>query len=397
MRSLTIASMETLRVVRDRGALFWMLLFPVLYAGLFGMVQFEGSRSARVGLCVADADSGFMGAAIRASLERFSGEMGDSAALALYGREDRLFITDVALTDSVPKPCGRLLAFPEGLTDSLCLHRTASLVLRDESPVSDLSSFTAQALAWRAVLENLARWVVASMDSAEDVQARFDSLAQRPPKIAVKSSFVGGVVGAPSGFTQTVPGTIVMMVLMILATHGTATFAAERQRGLLQHLASTPASHAEIIAGKLMGRILIGGVQIMILFALAVVAQHLLGLWIGYRLLATLPVLAVYAFAAAALGLCMAASVRSVDTGVGVGIVATLVMSALGGCWWPLEIVPRGMQIVGHVFPTAWTMDALHQVMAYNRGVAATLPHMGILAAYGLVFTAIGARLLKTL
>jgi ABC-type multidrug transport system permease subunit len=388
--------METLRVVRDRGALFWMLLFPVLYAGLFGMLQFEGSRSARVGICVANADSGFLGAAIRGSLERFSAEMLDSAALAEYGREDLLFITDVAPSDTVPEPCTRLLSLPQGLTDSLRLRRTACLVLRDESGAADPSGLTAQALAWRAVTENLARFVVASMDSSADVAARFDSLTRRLPRIRVRSSFVGGVMGVPSGLTQAVPGIMVMMVLMILATHSTATLAAERQRGLLQHLASTPASRADIIAGKLIGRFLIGGVQIVILWGLAALAQHGFGLWIGYRLPSAIPVLFVYGFAVAALGLCIAAAVRSVDTGVGVGIVVTLAMAALGGCWWPLEIVPRGMQIAGHLFPTAWAMDALHQVMAYDRGVGATLPHMGILAAYGLAFTIVGVRLLKT-
>lgn len=386
--------METQRVLRDRSSLFWMLLFPVVYASLFALLQFEGSRGATVGVCVADADSGFMGRAIRASIARLSDEMVDSVAAAAYGRKDRFIVSDVASSDTVPAGCARVLMIPQGLTDSLSSHGSARLMLRQGSGGGELAGFAAQALAWRATIENLARFVVAGMDTAQPLDA-FEALTHRSPKVVVEASFVGGVVGTPSGFTQTVPGTMVMMVLLLLATHGTATFVVERQRGLLQHLSSTPASYGEIIAGKLVGRFLIGGVQILILWILAMVAQHGLGVWIGYRLVEVIPVLLVYAFAAAGLGLCMAASVRSVDTGVGLGIVATLAMAALGGCWWPMEIVPRFMQIMGHVFPTAWAMDALHQIMAYNRGVAATLPYMGILAAYGVAFTGLAVHLLR--
>lgn len=395
MNALTIAWMETIRVIRERSVLFWMLLFPVLYAGLFGLIRFEESRSAKLGLCVASGDTGFLGRAVRTSLQTFADEMLDSVALATYGRADQLLLSDVPPSDTIPSGCARLLVIPTGLTDSVLAHRTGRLTLHDESQ-PDPAAFAAQALAWRAVLENTARYAVAVMRDSCDVQAHFDSLAHLPPRVMVTSSFVGGVVGAPSGFTQTVPGTMVMMVFMILSTHGAATFVEERRRGLLAHLATTPASRRDIIAGKLVGRLLIGGVQIAILWLLAVFAQHLLGLWIGYRLVETLPLLFVYGFAAAAIGLCMAAAARTVDVAIGVGVAVTLVMAALGGCWWPLEIVPRAMQVVGHVFPTAWAMSGLHQLMAYNHGLAAALPQMGILAAYGLGFTILATRLLRT-
>ena len=45
-----------------------------------------------------------------------------------------------------------------------------------------------------------------------------------------------------------------------------------------------------------------------------------------------------------------------------------MVFSALGGCWWPLEIMPRTAQIIGWFFPTYWAMKALHGVVTFGRG-----------------------------
>ncbi len=394
MRALVIAWVETVRSIRDRGALFWMLLFPGLYATLFGLVQFGGSPSARLGLCVANGDTGPVGCALRNTLERFALEMTDTIASRVYGREDRLVIKDVGDAPDLPDGCVRLLRIPEGLTDTLLAGGTATLEVHEGTSGNELASFAARAITWRAIIETVARLAVASLDSA-DASRAFEAASRRPPRVSVEASFVDGVVGPPSGFTQSVPGTVVMMALLILATHGSATLVVERRRGLLLHLASTPASRGEIIAGKLIGRFLIGVAQVLLLWILAIAAQETLGVWVGYQLLEAIPVLLAFAGAAAGIGFCLAAAARSEQMGVGVGVATALVMAALGGCWWPLEIVPRPLQLIGHAFPTAWAMDALHRVLRFNQSVATTLPQMGILAAYGLVSAWAGARLFR--
>ena len=72
-----------------------------------------------------------------------------------------------------------------------------------------------------------------------------------------------------------------------------------------------------------------------------------------------------------------------------------LVMAGLGGCWWPLEIVPGWLRTAGHIFPTAWMMDGMHQLVSFGNGVEAILPYAAILLGYGLVFGLLGARFLK--
>ena len=46
-----------------------------------------------------------------------------------------------------------------------------------------------------------------------------------------------------------------------------------------------------------------------------------------------------------------------------------MLMAALGGCRWPLEVVPENMQKLGHLFPSAWAMDILHRLISFGDGI----------------------------
>jgi len=262
--ALEIARMEVGRAVRDKSSFFWMLAFPVLYASFFGLIQSSGQSGASVGLSVADGDSSFFSEGMKTALSFFSAEMIDSTAIADYDRQDKLNLMEIEPSHVDSADYVRLLVIPPGFADSLINHRPAVLRLVTGREVSSQATFTARVMVWRAILENMASLVAAAMDSVSDaVEGRFVEYGNREKQVSVQSSFSGGVVGTPEGFPQTVPGTIVMMTLMILLTHGTATFAVERKRGLVHHLSATPASRSDIIRGKLLGRVLIGGVKVL--------------------------------------------------------------------------------------------------------------------------------------
>ena len=74
---------------------------------------------------------------------------------------------------------------------------------------------------------------------------------------------------------------------------------------------------------------------------------------------------------------------------------ASLVMAALGGCWWPMEVMPDFMKTIGHLFPTAWAMDTLAQLMSFGGGLAQIQLELLILACFALVTTGLAARFLR--
>ncbi len=72
-----------------------------------------------------------------------------------------------------------------------------------------------------------------------------------------------------------------------------------------------------------------------------------------------------------------------------------MVLAALGGCWWPSEVMPRWLWSAAHVLPTPWAMDGLHALISFGRGVEAAVVPAAVLLGFAALFAALGSRLLR--
>jgi ABC-2 type transport system permease protein len=73
----------------------------------------------------------------------------------------------------------------------------------------------------------------------------------------------------------------------------------------------------------------------------------------------------------------------------------SMLLAALGGAWWPMEITPAAYQTVVKVLPSTWAMSGLTSVVMNGQGLIAILPQTGILLGFAVVFFAIGIWKLK--
>jgi len=106
-------------------------------------------------------------------------------------------------------------------------------------------------------------------------------------------------------------------------------------------------------------------------------------------------VVLAFSLAIVSMGTFFAALVRTEEQAGNIMIGAAMAMAALGGAWWPLTITPSYMQTLGHLFPSAWAMDAFQDIIILGGGVAEILPETGILLAYAVLFFALGVWRLK--
>jgi ABC-2 type transport system permease protein len=83
------------------------------------------------------------------------------------------------------------------------------------------------------------------------------------------------------------------------------------------------------------------------------------------------------------------------DRAASVGVIATLVMAAFGGCWWPLEIVSEPIRSLSLVFPTGWAMRTLHGTISFGRGLDGVLVPLAVLLGFSLVFSVIAVKSLR--
>jgi ABC-2 type transport system permease protein len=209
-------------------------------------------------------------------------------------------------------------------------------------------------------------------------------LAGRPPAVRVVTT-ASQSERLDQGFGQAVPGIGSMGVLFVVLG-GMASLQRERQRWTLQRLGALPLRRSQILGGKMLTYLSLGMLQYGLAFAVGLAV----GLDVGPKPLLVLAVMGAFALCCTGLTFAIAPLLTSERQASVVAQLLALTFAALGGAWWPLEIVPHYMQQIGHLSPVAWAMDAFRTLLFYGGGLAEILPQLAVLLAAALMFLGLG-------
>ncbi len=142
-----------------------------------------------------------------------------------------------------------------------------------------------------------------------------------------------------------------------------------------------------IIAGKTLAFMLLGCLQVVVMFT---VANLLLRAPLGRSPLALVVLTVVVTFVAAALGMMVAALAKSASQANSIGLILAFILAGLGGgLVMGKEPVIRagGFQgTVSRITPHAYAVEGDDKVMAENAAFVEVLPEIGILLVFGIVF-----------
>lgn len=73
-------------------------------------------------------------------------------------------------------------------------------------------------------------------------------------------------------------------------------------------------------------------------------------------------------------------------------LLLSLVLASLGGVWWPLEVMPRFMQVIGRISDIARAMDGYSTLIFHGGGLAQVLVTIGVLGGLALIAFGIAVR-----
>lgn len=190
-----------------------------------------------------------------------------------------------------------------------------------------------------------------------------------------------------NSFDQYVPGFGITFLLIDILWGVSVGLIDERDWGTLQRLQVSGAPMSGLLSGKLTARFLIGFVQMVVLLG---VGRVLFGISLGPSPALLLLPTAAIAFSAAAFGLVIAAIARTRDAVLPLGSVGAMTMSAVGGCWWPLNFEPAWMRAAAQWIPTTWTMRAYNDLMIRGLPPEHALKPTLITFGLGLAFLCLG-------
>ncbi|MGH3304086.1 MAG: ABC transporter permease [Streptosporangiaceae bacterium] len=332
--------------VRDRAALVFSILIPVLFLVLFGSI-YKSTDAPKVSVI----EVGRVGLLDQA----------EAAAPAQLGRIMTIsHSTDLAAS---------LDAIRKGSDDAAVQQQGRTLVVH---------------------------YSIADQTTAGIVQAVFGSIVQQAD---------GAAAGRTGGYRLTAsqvedkslkpiqylaPGLLGWAIASGGAFGAAITLVSWRQTKLLRRLRLAPVSVGSVVLARVGLSLVLALVQLAVFLAIATLP------YFGLRLSAdwwmSIPVVLCGTLAFMSIGLLVGSFTTSQQAATAIANVIILPMAFLGGAFVPLDFAPAWIRDVSYAMPLRYLVTGMQNVMARGEGATAALPAIGILLGLAAVLTLISVR-----
>lgn len=376
---VTITWFNLVRLFRERSNLFFVLIFPILLVAVIGS-QFGDEGEPEIG--VTGGGSFTDGAAER--LEA-------TGAATVRAVDDADALRDDVSNGTLPVG----VVVPDDVEAMLQAGDSPELTVlvgeSDEAP--QLAEVAARAFTGQAVVPGVTGALAAetglpAAEVAGVVAQTSEALA--PVEIVEVAAGGGELEEAQFGFDQIAVGILLLFTFLNALTGATALIQS-RKYGVSRRMVATPTSLRSIVLGEGLGRWAVGmfqGVYIMVASALLFAVS-----W--GNLGTAVVVLAVFAAVAAGAAMLIGALMSNDEQAAGITVMVGLVLGALGGSMFPLELFGSTMTTVAHVTPHAWGIDAFTAMIRHDATLADLLTELGVLAAMAIVLVAVATWRLR--
>jgi ABC-2 type transport system permease protein len=374
----TISANELRRLKSHKEIVVFGLALPAIIISLIGLTF---GTTGSIDLGVLDLDGTARSAAL---VERFRGVEG--VTLEVYDDRDDLR-TDVRTT-----AIGAGLVIPAGYQDDLGIGAATVEVVVDPKSEGVASALaTIQGAVDEEGVDEAAVSAVASA-TGDQAQARqvVAGLSASVAPVEVHEVDVLGADVETGSFSQTAPGNLVLFVFINTFVISTI-LAYDRKAGIIARMLSTPTSPRSVLVGLGLSKLAFALAQSAVLVGVGTIAFGVVwGDPVGaFALVVTFAVLST------CIGLLVGSWVSDADQAQAIGVPLSVGLGMLGGCMWPLGIVPRPMQLIGHLTPHAWAMDAWQELIFDGASLGGILPNLAVLAAMAAVVGPFAARRLR--
>lgn len=422
MRALAALVLKDLKLFfGDRRAVVITLVTPILIASFFGFITSGrgDSEAAKISVLLVDQDTSAISKKIAAGLSADTALEVTAASSPEIARE-KVRKGKAAVGVIIPAGFGdaSALAFFGGVKPEIALlydpSRLAELAMvrgmltqhvmesvsQEAFSGTSGKKATADALAsldqnsgiatgdkdvLRNLLQSVDKWRERQEAAKSEGQALVGGGGLSVPYTMKEEAVTAHKGIAYNGYAHSFAGMAVQFILFSAIELGMGILL-ERERGLWKRLRAAPVRRSALLLGKgLSGTLL----ALMILstsfgFAMVVFKVRVLGSWPGFLLLCL-----ASSLMAAAFGLMLAAVGRTTGATRGLSILAVLLMVMLGGGWVPAFLFPGWMQKAALLIPTSWSLNGLDGVTWRGVGLMGTLPAVGALMGFALLFSAV--------
>jgi ABC-2 type transport system permease protein len=171
------------------------------------------------------------------------------------------------------------------------------------------------------------------------------------------------------------------------------TLVSWRQNKLLRRLRLAPVSTGQIVAARIGISVGIGLVQMAVFLGIATLPYF--GLKLTYAWWMAIPLVVCGILAFMSIGLLVGAVAKTQQAATAIANIIILPMAFLGGAFLPLAFAPAWVKDASYAMPLSYLVTGMQNVMARGEGPSAALPAIGILLGFTVVVTAIAVRVFR--
>lgn len=377
MRALAIAGVNLRRLFRDRTGLFFIFILPVILIVVLGTV-YGGRTAPRLGIVVVDA--GPLATELADSVR--DGEV--RLEVSTPADQDRLrtAVEEGSLELGLVVPAGYDAALRDGG------RAEVTVIGLPTTSLSALRRAVDTAVAEQAARIRAARLVQAEAGVGFDEALAIATAAQAAtPAMDVSVERLGEGI-FPEGTAAFAPGAQSQLILFMFLTSMTAAtqIILSRQLGVSRRMLAAPIGITTIVVGEVLGRFGVAMVQGLFIVFLSALA---FGVPWGDPLAAGMLVV-VFALVGTGAAMVVGMFANDVDQAGALGVMAGMLLGALGGAMVPLEIFPEPMHTLAYTTPQAWAIQGLRTVGLRDGGVADILVELAVLSLFALGLIALG-------
>ena len=335
--------------VRNRTALFWNLIFPVIFILVFGTVFNDDGFNSDVGL--AGAPSEFH-SAVAQTLE-------DSEVFSVTTDEN----TQQELDE---------------LKDG---NRDVVLVFGDEPSGGGFP--TVQLYYDEAAGPN-------AQISINAISQVLNSVAQGPSPVTIEAQPVETLDISYMDFL--LPGILAMSIMNSGVIGLSTSFVTFRERGILRRIKITPFPLSSFVTARVISQLIIAVPQALILY---LISHFLFGVDIQGSILLVIVSIFIGSLAFLAIGFAVSSIAPNVETAASYSNLITFPMLFLSGVFFDVDSAPGWLAPITKVLPLRYLVDALREVMTRGKGLDAIWMDWVILAATALIGVLIAVRFFR--
>ncbi len=407
--TLSVTWKEIQVILKDRGWLVILFLLPLLIGGFTGGMNLvvnqstgengeQGGILLRVGLV--NLDSGVFGTEVSKAVQDIS-QLEVTPYTTIDQAQERVAQGDITSAIIIPADFSQKInAYTSTAVEVMvdpAQPQSASIVTGIVNQVvGEVTIWGEVQYGIRTIFDKSGLLAQASPQEQRAIEAqnlgvimtRINEIRRNPAILLVSEDLQGATIqgGIELYIAYVFAGLTVMFIFFIVAMSSTSLLG-EREAGTIRRLLSAPVPRGAIIAGKMLAFMLLGCVQVVIMFG---VANLFLRAPLGHSPLALVVMTVSVTFTAAAMGMMVAALAKTASQAGSISLILAFVLAALGGALptakEPLSRAGGIIGVISQLTPHAYAVEGYYRVMAENQTLIQILPQIGMLLAFGIVF-----------